>query len=55
MAYRRRGGNKYNARKAVNLELESRLNYEILYFTAGNYGKYGTHWRKVGDHYFCTK
>ena len=41
--------------EAVNLELESRLNYEILYFTAGNYGKYGTHWRKVGDHYFCTK
>ena len=41
--------------EAVNLELESRLNYEILYFTAGNYGKYGTHWKKVGDHYFCTK
>ena len=41
--------------EAVNLELESRLNYEILYFTAGGYGKYGTHWRKVGDHYFCTK
>ena len=41
--------------EAVNLELESRLNYEILYFTAGNYGKYGTHWRKVCDHYFCTK
>lgn len=41
--------------EAVNLELESRLNYEILYFTAGGYGKYGTHWRKVGNHYFCTK
>ena len=41
--------------EAVNLELASRLNYEILYFTAGGYGKYGTHWRKVGDHYFCTK
>ena len=41
--------------EAVNLELSSRLNYEILYFTAGGYGKYGTHWRKVGDHYFCTK
>lgn len=41
--------------EAVNLELASRLNYEILYFTAGGYGKYGTPWKKVGDHYFCTK
>ena len=41
--------------EAVNLELASRLNYEILYFTAGGYGKYATHWRKVADHYFCTK
>ena len=41
--------------EAIRLELEERLNYEILYFTAGDYGAYGTHWKKIGDHYFCTK
>ena len=40
---------------AVAAEVEHRSNTEVLYFTAGGYGEYGTPWRKVGDHYFCTK
>ena len=40
---------------AVLAEVENRSNREILYFTAGGYGEYGTPWRKIGDHYFCTK
>lgn len=38
--------------KAVLLELEERLNYDILYFTAEAYGKYGTPAFREGDHYF---
>lgn len=41
--------------EAVRLELEHRSNTEILYFTAGEWPRYGTHWRKVGDHYFAKE
>ena len=41
--------------EAVRLELEHRTNTEILYFTAGEWPRYGTHWRKVGDHYFAKE
>lgn len=41
--------------KACQMELESRSYPEVLYFTAEGYGKYGTPWKRVGDHYFCTK
>ncbi|MBR1677295.1 MAG: cell wall hydrolase [Clostridia bacterium] len=39
--------------EAVDLELERRLDYKILYFTADDYGAYGTHAYQHGDHYFC--
>ena len=39
--------------EAVDLELERRLDYRILYFTAEGYGEYGTHAYQHGDHYFC--
>ena len=41
--------------KAVQMELEKRSYPGLYYFTAGGYGKHGTPWKKVGDHYFCTK
>ena len=41
--------------EAVRLELEHRSNQEILYFTAGEWPEYGTHWKQVGDHYFCKE
>jgi len=41
--------------KAIEMELEERSYPALLYFTAGGYGKYGTPWRQIGDHYFCTK
>lgn len=41
--------------KAVAMELENRSYPGLYYFTAENYGEYGTPWKKVGDHYFCTK
>lgn len=40
---------------AVRMELESRTNSEIVYFTAEGYGEYGTHAFQYKDHYFCTK
>lgn len=41
--------------QAVQMELEHRSNTEILYFTAGEWPSYGTHWKQVGDHYFCKE
>lgn len=41
--------------EAIRLELEDRSYPGIYYFTAGGYGNYGTPWRQIGDHYFCTK
>ena len=36
----------------VREEASNRTNAEVLYFTAGDYGKYGKHLFKVGNHYF---
>ena len=41
--------------KAVCTELAERSDSEILFFTAGDYGSYGTPAYSIGDHYFCTK
>lgn len=41
--------------KAVQMELKKRSYPGLYYFTAGGYSKYGTPWKKVGDHYFSTK
>ena len=41
--------------RAVQMELNRRSWPGIYYFTAGGYGEYGTPWRQVGNHYFCTK
>lgn len=38
----------------VREELKSRTNYDVIYFTAGDYGKYGTPMFSVGNHYFCS-
>lgn len=40
---------------AVKMELEERGWPGLLYFTAGEWPKYGTPWKKVGDHFFSTK
>lgn len=39
--------------EAVNRELAERYYVDVLYFTAGEYGKYGTPAYVIGDHYFC--
>ena len=39
-------------RSLVVEECESRLNYEVVFFTAGKYGKYGKPMFQVGNHYF---
>lgn len=44
-----------NHRGIVIDELTNRTNFEILYFTAGKYGKYGTPLFNVEDHYFSGK
>lgn len=36
----------------VREELQNRTNSDVLYFTAGNYGKYGTPAFSVANHYF---
>lgn len=41
--------------RAMQMELKKRSYPGLYYFTAGGYGKYGTPWKKVGDHYFSTK
>lgn len=38
--------------KAVNMELRSRLDDEILFFTAGDYNTYCVPAYRYGDHYF---
>lgn len=37
----------------VREELTDRLNSDVVYFTAGGYGKYGEHLFQCGNHYFC--
>ena len=39
----------------VKEELGSRTNYDVFYFTAGQYGRYGTPLFQVGNHYFSGK
>ncbi len=41
--------------RIVQEELKNRTNSEVIYFTSGNYGKYGTKAFKHGNHYFCGK
>jgi len=38
----------------VREEAQSRTNYEVVFFTAGDYGKYGEPMFSVGNHYFCS-
>lgn len=38
--------------KAVSMEIAQRTNSEVLWFTAGGYGQYGTPSFKYGGHYF---
>ena len=38
--------------KLVEEELESQVNYDAVFFTAGHYSKYGVPMFKVGNHYF---
>ena len=40
-------------RQLVREELLSRTNTEVVYFTAGGYGRYGTPMFNIGNHYFC--
>lgn len=38
----------------VKEELKQQSNYEVMFFTAGNYGQYGTPMFQVGNHYFSS-
>lgn len=38
----------------VREELKSRTNYDVMFFTAGDYGKYGVPMFQVGNHYFSS-
>jgi len=38
----------------VREELESRTNYDVIFFTAGQYSKYGNPLFQVGNHYFSS-
>ena len=38
----------------VREELLERQNYEVIFFTAGGYGKYGTPMFQEGNHYFSS-
>ena len=37
----------------VREELRHRTNYDVVFFTAGGYGRYGTPLFQVANHYFC--
>ena len=41
--------------RAVQMELEARSWPELYYFTADGWSRYGTPWKKAGDHYFSTR
>lgn len=43
-----------NIRQLVIEELKSRTNYDVMYFCAGKYSKYGTPIFQVGNHYFSS-
>lgn len=38
----------------VREELKQQSNYEVMFFTAENYGRYGTPMFQVGNHYFSS-
>ena len=38
----------------IDEELEERLNSDVIFFTAGCYGDYGTPLFQVGNHYFAS-
>lgn len=38
----------------VREELQSRVDYDVIFFTAGGYGYYGTPMYSVGNHYFSS-
>lgn len=38
----------------VREELQSRTNYDVVFFTAGGYGRYGTPMFSEGNHYFAS-
>ena len=40
--------------KLVTEEMTNRTNSEVLFFTANEYGKYGTPMFNVGNHYFSS-
>lgn len=40
---------------AMEDEIRDRSNTEILFFTSEGYSRYGTPWKKIGDHYFSTE
>ena len=42
-------------RQLVREEVNTRSNFEALYFRTGKYSKYGKHLFLVGDHYFSGK
>lgn len=35
-------------------EIESRTNYDVMFFTAGGYGQYGNPMFQIGNHYFAS-
>lgn len=41
--------------EAIRMEIEERSYPSIYYFTADDYGTYGTPWRQVEDHYFSKR
>ena len=41
-------------RALVCEELYGRVNYDVIFFTAGGYGMYGKPLFQVGNHYFCS-
>lgn len=46
---------KEEIRQLVIEELQERTNYDVMYFHAKKYGKYGTPMFAVGNHYFSSK
>lgn len=46
---------KEEIRQLVIEELQERTNYEVVYFHANKYGKYGAPMFAVGNHYFSSK
>ena len=41
--------------KAIELELDQISYPGVLFFSSEGFLPYGTPWKKIGDHYFCTK